>query len=70
MSDIKIALFANIVGISGIDCVNFYDCGTTAGYVNEIEVTRCPKDDDACQFKAGTNITINVKFESSLTTKL
>ncbi|CAG2116463.1 unnamed protein product [Medioppia subpectinata] len=59
---VKIVLFAlTVTQINGVD---FTDCGSATGKVTAILVTGCSSSSDICDFKAGTNVSIEVKFQS------
>ncbi|CAG2115801.1 unnamed protein product [Medioppia subpectinata] len=59
---VKIVLFAlTVTQINGVD---FTDCGSATGKVTAISVTGCSPSSDICDFKAGTNVSIEVQFQS------
>jgi Niemann-Pick C2 protein len=62
-----LSLFAIILVINGINCIDFNDCGSTTGKITSITVTGCSSGADECYFKVGTNVSIDVQFSSGLT---
>ena len=57
-------IFATI--LVGVHCIDFEDCGATTGSVTAISVSGCAATATACDFKVGTNVSINVSFQSKI----
>jgi hypothetical protein len=62
-----LSLFAIILVINEINCINFSDCGSSTGKITSITVTGCSSGSDECYFKIGTNVSIDAQFSSGLT---